>query len=100
MNALILSARLVDFEDESGRRVEGVKVTYCLPGDVMTEGNTRGCPPMTIFADKDLSRHISSLPGLYSIDFRQLPGPNGKPTLKIVRASLLQEIKLTDDAAA
>jgi hypothetical protein len=92
---LVLSARKYDFKDDAGKQIEGVTVTYLTP-DVQGEGDTRGCQPLSISALPTIWPQLESLPGLYEMDFKQRPGPKGKPTLTLVSAQFVESFELFD----
>lgn len=87
-NVLLLAIRHYDFEGSNGRRVQGVQLTY-ITDDVQTEGNTRGSLPMTVSAPMEVLSQVGALPAYYALDFKQRPGPKGKPTLNAVKASFV-----------
>lgn len=80
---VLLSARRYDFKDDAGKQVEGVTLTY-ITDNVETEGDTRGCQPMSVVGELAVWSKLDTVPGLYDLDFKQRPGPKGKPTLKLV----------------
>lgn len=87
-NCLVLAARHYDFTDDKGRRVEGCQVIY-VTDDILTEGNTRGAVPMTVAAPMAVLNQLGKLPAYYQLDFRQRPGPKGKPSLHLVQADFV-----------
>ena len=84
---VVLGARSYSFMDDKGKPVEGVSVTY-LTGDVEEEADRKGAFPLTITGPLQLLGQFPSLPGVYEMDFKQRPGPKGKPTLQVVGATL------------
>ena len=82
---VVLGARSYSFTDDKGKPVSGVSVTY-LTGDVEHEGDRKGVFPLTITGPIELAAAFPSLPGVYEMDFKQRPGPKGKPTLQVVGA--------------
>ena len=84
---VVLSARSYSFEDAQGKPVAGVSVTY-ITGDVENEVDRKGAFPLTITGPLQLLAQFPSLPGVYDMDFKQRPGPKGKPTLQVVGATL------------
>lgn len=94
---LILAARRYDFADESGRRIEGVTLTY-LTGDVDNASDRRGQVPLSIPAPVAVWHQLQAVPGVYGIDFRQRPGKGGRPTLQAIGLEFLAAASL--DAAA
>jgi hypothetical protein len=94
---LVLSARKYDFKDEAGKQVEGVTITYLVP-DVQLDGDTRGCQPLSTSAPSSLWPQIERLPAVYEMDFKQRPGPKGKPTLQLVAARFVEPFELFSDA--
>jgi hypothetical protein len=98
---ILLSARRYEFQDDKGKAVAGVTLTY-LTDEVQTEGDTRGCQPLSVSAPLDVWPQLGTLPGVYDLDFKQRPGPKGKPTLTLVRlvqCGPLDMAGLYDDAA-
>lgn len=88
---IVLTARRYDFKDaESGRRIEGVTLTY-LTGEPELQEDYRGQAVMSIPAPSDLWHQLRAIPGVYAIDFRQRPGPKGRPTLQAVGAEFISE---------
>lgn len=93
--ALILAARRFDFaDDKSGKQVEGVSLTY-LTGDVESSADSRGCQPMTVTGPVDVFASLRDVPGLYSVEFKQRPGRNGRPTLQCVGLDFVQAVSLS-----
>jgi hypothetical protein len=80
---VLLAARSYDFTDDTGKNVKGVTLTY-LTGDVEVSGERRGAFPMTINAPSEIATSLSTLPGVYDLDFKQRPGPKGRPVLQVV----------------
>jgi hypothetical protein len=93
---LLLAARRYDFSDESGRRIEGVTLTY-LTGDIDNASDRRGQVPLSIPAPVAIWHQLQAVPGVYGIDFRQRPGKGGRPTLQAVGLEFLAAASL--DAA-
>jgi hypothetical protein len=92
---LVLSARRYDFKDtDTGRQVEGVTVTY-ITGDPEVEGDTRGCQPLSITAASSCWPDLLRLPAHCDLDFKQRPGPKGKPTLQLVRLVPLESVDVS-----
>ena len=84
---VVLGARSYSFEDAQGKLVSGVSVTY-ITGDVENEADRKGAFPLTITGPLQLLAQFPTLPGVYDMDFKQRPGPKGKPTLQVVGATL------------
>ena len=80
---VLLSARSYDFKDDQGRSVQGVTLSY-LTGDVETTGDRRGVFAMSINAQPEIFAQLGPVPGIYDMDFKQRPGPKGKPVLQVV----------------
>ncbi len=87
---IVLTARRYDFKDESGRRIEGCTLTY-VTGDVENQPDYRGRAVMSIPAPTDIWHELQALPGVYAVDFKQRPGPKGRPTLQAVGVQFLAE---------
>jgi hypothetical protein len=87
---LVLSARRYSFKDDNGQQIDGVTVTY-LTDDNQDEGNTRGCIPLSITAPLALWEAIPPLPAFCDMEFRQRPGPKGKPTLTLTQVRYLSD---------
>lgn len=86
---IVMTARRYDFKDEgTGRRVEGVTLTY-VTGDVEEQQDYRGRAVMSISAPGELWDKLKALPGVYAVDFKQRPGPKGRPTLQAVGVQFL-----------
>lgn len=79
---LLLSAQTYDFKDETGRRIEGVSLTY-VTNEVQANATSRGCSPLKVSAPSSLWGDLLQVPGFYEMDFRQRPGPKGKPSLQV-----------------
>ncbi len=78
----LLSARRYGFQDDGGRRVEGVTLVY-VTGDQQDTADQRGAQPLTVTAPLDLFASLRDVPGIYAADFKQRPGPKGRPTLQV-----------------
>jgi hypothetical protein len=88
---IVLTARRYDFKDaETGRRVEGVTLSY-MTGDPEAQPDYRGQAVMSIPAPSEIWHQLQAIPGVYGIDFRQRPGPKGRPTLQAVGAEFIAE---------
>jgi hypothetical protein len=86
---IVMTARRYDFNDEAtGRRVEGVTLSYVV-GDVEEQQDYRGRPVMSISAPGEMWSKLRALPGVYAVDFKQRPGPKGRPTLQAVGLQFL-----------
>jgi hypothetical protein len=92
---LVLSARRYDFKDDAGKHVEGVTVTY-LTAFCETEGDTRGCQPLSTSAPSSLWPQLERLPAYCDLDFKQRPGPKGKPTLQLVGVKFVESVDLVE----
>lgn len=89
---VLLSARRYDFKDDAGKQVEGVTLTY-LTENVETEGDTRGCQPLSIAGASSVWSKLAVVPGVYDMDFKQRPGPKGKPTLQLVDMKFISPVE-------
>ena len=90
---VLLSARRYDFKDDAGKQVDGVTLTY-ITEDVETDGDTRGCQPMSVAGSSLVWSKLRDVPGVYDLDFKQRPGPNGKPTLKLVDLAFVSRVEM------
>ncbi|HEX2922678.1 MAG TPA: hypothetical protein VHS28_01470 [Chloroflexota bacterium] len=98
MTYLVLSARAYDFKDESsGRQVQGITLTYADP-EPENAGDRRGLNVMTMPASVDIGPQLTQLPGFYDLDFRQRPGPKGRPTLQLVGVQFKAPLSLDGGA--
>jgi hypothetical protein len=79
---IVLSARRYSFRDDAGKQVDGVTLNY-LTGDVEKEQDRLGMEPITITGGLDLFPVLQAVPGVYEMDFKQRPGPRGRPTLQV-----------------
>lgn len=86
---LVLYARAYDFKSAGGDQVTGCSVVY-LTGDVENTANARGCQPLTVTAPASMAAQFEELPGYYDMDFKQRPGPKGKPTLQLSSVKFVQ----------
>jgi hypothetical protein len=96
---VVLSARRYSFRDDTGKQVDGVTIHY-LTGDVENEPDRRGMEPLTITGPLDLFPTLQTVPGVYEMDFRQRPGPRGRPTLQVTGARFLTGAKVVADGAS
>lgn len=86
---IVMTARRYDFNDQAtGRRVEGVTLTY-VTGDIEQQPDYRGYPVLQISAPMGVWPELRALPGVYAVEFRQRPGPKGRPTLQAVNLKFL-----------
>jgi hypothetical protein len=90
---VLLSARRYDFKDDTGKQVDGVTLTY-ITENVETDGDTRGCQPMSVTGTTALWSNLGEVPGVYDLDFKQRPGPKGKPTLQLVGVKFVGSVEL------
>jgi hypothetical protein len=99
---LLLHARRYDFKDaESGRAVTGVTLTYLQTGGSTPQADQLGEAPLSVPAAIEVWNDLSVVPGFYAIDFRQRPGPRGRPTLQATGLRFLSGVELdTVDSAA
>lgn len=94
---LVLAARRYDFKDEAGKQIDGITVTY-ITDEVQADGDTRGCQPINITAASNCWPDLVRLPAYYDLDFKQRPGPKGRPTLQLVNLQFKQAVELVQDA--
>jgi hypothetical protein len=94
-SCLVLSARRYSFKDDAGKAIDGVTVTY-LTGDTEAAEDLRGMQPLSITAPFAIWDQLQPLPGYFGLDFKQRPGPKGKPTLQLVAAKFEQKAELVD----
>jgi hypothetical protein len=87
---IVLTARRYDFKDDEGRRIEGVTLTY-LTGDPESQPDYRGRSVMSIPAPSEIWHQLAAIPGVYDVDFRQRPGPKGRPVLQAVGTAFIAE---------
>ncbi len=92
---VLLSARRYDFKDDAGKQVDGVTLTYIIPGNAETEGDTRGVQPLSVSAPLAIWAELAELPGVYDLDFKQRPGPKGKPTLQLTGLKFVSSAEFT-----
>ena len=88
---IVLSARQYDFEDDKGKHIQGVTINY-LTGEVEAAGDRRGVFPFSINAPADVHAALKALPGVYELEFKQRPGPKGRPVVQVVGAKLRQAL--------
>ena len=94
---VLLSARRYDFKDDAGKQVEGVTLTY-ITENVETDGDTLGCQPLSVAGASSVWASLGEVPGVYDLDFKQRPGPKGKPTLQLVGLKFVAPVELMQDA--
>jgi hypothetical protein len=99
VNYVILSARRYDFEDDKGKQVKGITLTYADPEEVAEDGR-KGFTLLTINAPDEIWRQLRDEPALYRLDFRQRPGRGGKPVLQVVSCEYVQPFSLALQNAA
>ena len=87
---IVLTARRYDFKDDEGKRIEGVTLTY-LTGDAESQPDYRGRAVMSVPAPMEMWHQLTAIPGVYGIDFRQRPGPKGRPVLTAVGADFIAD---------
>ncbi len=92
---VLLSARRYEFKDESGKHVEGITLTY-ITDNIETEGDTKGCQPLSVTAPLLVWSALTEVPGVYDLDFKQRPGPKGKPTLQLSSLKFVAPVELLD----
>lgn len=92
--ALVISADRYEFTDEkTGEIRKGVTVNYINDYREDTEMSV-GLKPTKISANAEVFDAIraGTAPALYELDFRTRPGKEGKPTLQLVKATLVKTI--------
>lgn len=89
----VLFVRRYDFLDETGKRIQGFKMTY-LDEQIENTVIAKGRPPMTVTSSEVGMWHaFSTVPGYYDLDFRMRPDAKGKPTLVLQGAKFVPEEK-------
>jgi hypothetical protein len=89
----VLFVRRYDFSDETGKRIQGFKMTY-LDEQVENTPTAKGRPPMTVTSSEVGMWHcFTTVPGYYDLDFRMKPDSKGKPTLVLQGVKLVPEDK-------
>ena len=90
----VLLVRRYDFSDDTGKRIQGFKMTY-LDEQIENTAIAKGRPPMTVTSSEVGMWHsFSTVPGYYDLDFRMRPDAKGKPTLVLQGAKFLPEEKV------
>lgn len=92
MRCLVLGARRYSFSDDEGKRVEGATVHYLtLDSELggITDHDQVGELPMQVRAPLAVFEDLREAPAYYDLDFRQRPGPRGRPTLQLAGLSYL-----------
>jgi hypothetical protein len=96
---LILCARRYQFRDDQGRNVEGVTLSY-VTDDLQIGGDRLGLEPLTVTAPLELFQSLTQVPGVYQMDFRQRPGPKGRPVLQVAAVAFLRPSQVASELAA
>ena len=96
---VLLSARRYDFKDEAGKQVDGVTLTY-ITEYVEAGGDTLGCQPLSVAAASSVWPQLGAVPGVYDLDFKQRPGPKGKPTLQLVGLKFVAPVEFLTDGVS
>ena len=96
---LVLSARRYSFRDDAGKQVEGVTLQY-LTGFEADDPDRRGMEPLTITGSLSLYSELRDLPGVYDLDFKQRPGPKGRPTLQVTGLRFVAPSQVAMELAA
>ena len=93
---LVLAAKKYDFKNDAGEQVAGATVQYLdFESGALNEPNRKGFEPVTIAATTEAFAQFTEVPAYYDLQFRQRAGKNGRPTLALTSAKLLQPFKLT-----
>jgi len=81
---LLLAAKRYSFKNDQGEQVEGTTLHYLdIEGGPSNEASRVGFEPLTITAPLEVFESVQEVPALYSLDWRQRPGKNGRPTLSV-----------------
>lgn len=95
MRYLVLHTREYDFEDDTGRRVNGTTVTYLDPSLAPGDGE-RGNPPLQLSVANQVAAGFTECPGFYELDFGQKRGKGGKPVVVLTGGRLVAPLSLAD----
>lgn len=95
MKYLVLSAKKYDFENKSGERVQGVKLSYVNKKSTVRKYEY-GNPPLIVNCSNGLidDKIISNLPAICELDFEQVVGKNNKPELVLVGSEFVANVDL------
>lgn len=78
---LVLALQHYDFKNDSGERVNGVKVTYLNPKVSSRENEVGYCPLIVNISDSSVVRKFGQVPGIYNMTFEQVTGRNNRPAI-------------------
>jgi hypothetical protein len=87
----LLSARRYSFREDGGRLVEGVTLVY-VTGEREETGDQLGMAPLTVSSGPELFTQLREVPGIYDLDFKQRPGPKGRPTLQVTKLTYVRPL--------
>lgn len=88
---LLLSKKSYDFVNNDGERIQGLKLSYINENPSKRE-NEEGFTPMIINVnDKNISKSIKQVPGIYEMNFDQVTGKNNKPEILLSDITFLSE---------
>ena len=85
LKCLVLYARDYRMTNDDGTTNSGVTFSYLITPDLLPTGNMKegfGFKPCRDSLPLSNSDDFLNCPGFYDIEFRMLPGANGKPALK------------------
>lgn len=99
MAYLVLAVRRYNLRNEqTGDVVKGTTIFY-TDEPIKNEG-LNGILPMKINGSYEDFEKFDSLPGFYEMEFRQKPGPDGKPRLEYKDSSVIENLVFNPDLFA
>lgn len=79
---IVLSAKPYDFEDNKGKNISGVRISYINRKPSSRDGEY-GNPPLITKCSLDVikGKRLEECPAVFDLEFEQVTGKNNKPEL-------------------
>jgi|GEM_PF-4626325 len=89
---LVLGAKGYDFNNDDGKRMQGMNILYCDTSFKDDNDLQKGNLPMKAATTKDVFASLTELPGYYDLDFRQRPDGKGKVVVIVTSAKFKKSL--------
>lgn len=93
---LVLSAKPYDFEDDKGKKVSGVRISYVNLKPSSRDGEF-GNPPLITKCSLDaiIGVNLEQCPGIFDMQFEQVTGKYNKPELLLTELDFIAPADLS-----
>lgn len=92
---LVLSGKPFDFEDQNGKRIQGLKISYVSKRSSVKEGEYGNPPLIATVSNMELAKKLNAYPAIYDMEFEQTAGKNNKPEIYLADVNFVTEVDIS-----